>query len=439
MMPALVVALLSAVTPATPATTALPVSPVLPVLQNGDRVVFLGDSITVAHTYGRWIEEYCKLRHPTWSLTFINAGIGGHTAFDGYNRIETDVVAQKPTVVFVNFGMNDSSYPPGTDGAAFEKYMGLILDRLHDVGVRSVVWLDPSPYDVDGIGPGGWNGKRDEKLEKLAQYAHDEGARRHLVVVPWHQTVNDALASWKAAKRNKDKDTRLMPDRIHPNPLAHAVMAATALRAMGEDVSSSALTGKLAGGKLKVDGVGAFDWDAKLPLVMDVSAVKAPLPMVVDAKDALDLGNPDVIALRRLLLRLEGLPGDAHYRVKLGEVDAGRFSSSELARGVDLLASAVPRLEPPKDLRPTLGECTSTTGDPFLNDTWCLFDMLFEKDQLRIAMRNEKVRALPDFVPDRLEKYLTFQGDWIAAVEQEIENRAKATRTAPHTMTISVE
>src|SRR5271154_5576446 len=75
-----------------------------------DRIVFLGDSITEQYQYSSDIELYLTTRFPKWNLTFINAGIGGDSAGGGANRFANHVLAEKPTAVTINFGMNDGGY-----------------------------------------------------------------------------------------------------------------------------------------------------------------------------------------------------------------------------------------------------------------------------------------------------------------------------------------
>ena len=43
--------------------------------QKGDRVVFLGDSITEQYQYSTDIELYLTTRFPGWGLSFLNAGM----------------------------------------------------------------------------------------------------------------------------------------------------------------------------------------------------------------------------------------------------------------------------------------------------------------------------------------------------------------------------
>src|SRR5437763_6935173 len=78
--------------------------------RKGDRIVFLGDSITEQYQYSTYMELYLTTRFPDWDLTFLNAGIGGDTATGGARRFAAHVLAEKPTAVTIDFGMNDGGY-----------------------------------------------------------------------------------------------------------------------------------------------------------------------------------------------------------------------------------------------------------------------------------------------------------------------------------------
>jgi len=65
----------------------------------GDRVVFLGDSITEQRMHTRYVMNYFALRYPGYSITFRNAGWTGDSAGNGLARLERDVLSLKPDVV----------------------------------------------------------------------------------------------------------------------------------------------------------------------------------------------------------------------------------------------------------------------------------------------------------------------------------------------------
>src|SRR5580698_1817993 len=50
-------------------------------IHDGDRVVFLGDSITQQKLYTTYIEAYALTRYPQWKLSFRNTGWGGDTSW----------------------------------------------------------------------------------------------------------------------------------------------------------------------------------------------------------------------------------------------------------------------------------------------------------------------------------------------------------------------
>ena len=87
--------------------------------KDGERAVFLGNSITDGGHYHSYIWLYYMTRFPFMDITVCNAGIGGDTAADMFDRLDGDVFDKKPTVLMVTFGMNDTGYFEfGWDNAA---------------------------------------------------------------------------------------------------------------------------------------------------------------------------------------------------------------------------------------------------------------------------------------------------------------------------------
>ncbi len=413
----------------------LSAAPADPVFRDGDRVVFLGDSITVLHTWTRLVEVSVRLRHPEWSLTFINSGIGGNTAEDALERLDVDVLAHKPTVVFLNFGMNDASFPEGSSGAAFEKNMTAILDALAAAKVRRVVWLDTTPYDTS-VGTGNaLNRRRVARIAELLEFTKQTAAERNLPLVLENDAVTRAIASWKAAKRTEN----LIPDRIHPGPILHGVMAAEALAAIDFDVTPARVKVLVKDGSARVEGRDAgVAWDGEAPLRLDLAGVKAPLPFVLPLADAKLLDSKSLVSLASLHVSVTGLAPKRRYVLRAGTAEVGRFTGAQLSAGVDVMQTAPGRVAPGPE-RADLSICEATTGNPWANDVSCLFNLLFGKDQLRITMRHEKTRGLPDSVPGYLERLSSLQNEWLAAVEGDVQTRVRALATRPHELVLEPE
>src|SRR3954463_11738348 len=84
-------------------------------LRDRDTVVFLGDSITAARTYGKVVENYTLLRFPAREVRFVNSGRGGDTAAGGLKRLDRDVFSQGAAVLIVAYGINDIGWGTKAD------------------------------------------------------------------------------------------------------------------------------------------------------------------------------------------------------------------------------------------------------------------------------------------------------------------------------------
>src|SRR3954452_13333387 len=107
-------------------------------IRDGDTVVFLGDSITAAQTYGKIIENYTLLRFPDRKVRFINAGGGGDTAAGGLARLERDPFDRGATVLIVAYGINDIGWGVRADAEHRTRYLDAILEIVERCNRRNV-------------------------------------------------------------------------------------------------------------------------------------------------------------------------------------------------------------------------------------------------------------------------------------------------------------
>ena len=125
--------------------------------KEGERAVFLGNSITDGGHYHSYIWLYYMTRFPDMPIRVFNGGIGGDTAYDMNKRLDGDIFAMKPSVLMVTFGMNDSGYfeyngdKPKEFGE--QKYQESIKNyqqmekRFKDLPDTRIVMVGTSPYD----------------------------------------------------------------------------------------------------------------------------------------------------------------------------------------------------------------------------------------------------------------------------------------------------
>lgn len=408
----------------------------------GDRVVWLGDSITAAHTYGRYVETFFLLRRPDLNLTFINAGIGGHSALNGLNRLDQDVLSLRPSVVVVNFGMNDAAYPAGSPHAAFIQNIDTIIERLRQGGVQRIIWVEPTPAHTAGIPAQSKLLDRQKQLERLVAEMRKHPVRSDVIKVQWHDQMKQALSA-TASK----PDFKLIPDRIHPSAAGHAIMAAEFLRQIGADLEPAIIESTFRDGVIDTEFRQAGPETKKVHKIrskmdrsngasVDIASALPPVPMVYNAEQTKLLGNKSLEALRGLTWRIKGLEQGARYVIQIDGFSVGRYTGAELSKGVDIMPNDANRKTISVAGKRDLEACKLKDQFVFLNDFECLFDMLYQKDQLRMLMRPDRVRDLPDFGAVRLSTYTSFTNSWIDSASRSISERALEMRRSPHTISI---
>jgi lysophospholipase L1-like esterase len=306
-------------------------------LRNGDTVVFLGDSITAARTYGKIIENYTLLRFPDRSIRFYNAGWGGDTMAGGLARFERDVLIHKPTVVVVAYGFNDIGWGTKANEASKKTYLDALAGILEQCATQKArVYICSAATQADDP----------EKSEhSFLQKMCDEGmdlARakgQHAIDVQrvMRGIQKKVVAYSKAAKESDSKKTSLhAADGVHLNDLGQLVMAYAILKGLDApaEVSSARLdaaTGKaLDSSRCKITDINSAKDRFEFTRLDD------GLPFNYGLFYALHyrfVPVPD--ELNRYMLRVEGL-AEGRWQLTVDERGVGAYTHAQLARGVNL-------------------------------------------------------------------------------------------------------
>lgn len=193
-------------------------------LKEGDRIAFLGDSITQGGAgkggYLWLIEQAINEKLAGKKIELIKAGISGNKVPDLQRRLEKDVTSKKPSIVFIFIGINDvwhSQSGKGTPKDVFESGLNDVIKRIKDAGAL-VVLATPS---VIGEKHDGSN-KMDAMLEEYAAISRKIAKEQGLVLCDLRKEFIDALKEQN--KDNKEKGI-LTGDTVHLNAPGNKLVA----------------------------------------------------------------------------------------------------------------------------------------------------------------------------------------------------------------------
>lgn len=192
------------------------------------RIVCVGDSITGVYYHSGGLRAYPEMLqialqklHPQTKITVRNAGISGDTSKGGLARLERDVLAHKPHLVTVMFGMNDLVRVPVAD---FIANMKQIIQRCRDADAEVVLCTQNSIVDSPQ--------RPVTKLEEYSQAIRDLAKAESLGLADCH-------AAFEAVRAKDPLEWNLLlSDAIHPNMDGHKLFAETIARTItGQGIS----------------------------------------------------------------------------------------------------------------------------------------------------------------------------------------------------------
>src|SRR5687767_9070106 len=148
-------------------------------LKNGDRIIFLGDSLTylggkdepkkhVTKGYVRIVKESLQKKHKDIEVHW--ASTGGGTVQTLLSLLDKKVFPKKPSIVVIQIGCNDAR---GSTKEKFEAGLDELIDRLHKEKIQVIQCTCTSVGEKhDGTNPA------DKNLEIFATVAREVAQRK---------------------------------------------------------------------------------------------------------------------------------------------------------------------------------------------------------------------------------------------------------------------
>jgi len=211
-------------------------------LKKGDRIVFLGDSITQAGVkpdgYVTLLTGAIKAANPDLGIETFGAGISGNKVPNLQARLEKDVIDKKPTIVFIYIGINDVWHwkmdkegkllGGGTTKEIFEAGLKDIIAKINAAGAR-VILCTPSVIGEKNDG----SNERDSMLEEYSVVSRKVATDTGSQLVDLRKAF---IGHLKANNADNAPKGILTGDGVHLNPKGNAFVATEMGKAIGVKV-----------------------------------------------------------------------------------------------------------------------------------------------------------------------------------------------------------
>lgn len=204
----------------------------IPALQDGDRIVFFGDSITQAGAgkggYIRLIEADLKKYRPQLDITLIGAGISGHRVPDLQKRLQRDVLGKQASIVLIYIGINDVWHwhnNRGTKPADFDAGLRDLIAKIQASKAR-VILCTPTVIGEKTDGSNKFDKLLAEYSEISRRVSRDTGTQ----LLDLRERFLHHLATHNP--ENKDRGI-LTRDAVHLNSTGNRFVADQMLEALG--------------------------------------------------------------------------------------------------------------------------------------------------------------------------------------------------------------
>jgi lysophospholipase L1-like esterase len=207
----------------------------------GDKVAFLGDSITQAGqgSPGGYVQLIGSgLAANGVKIEIIGAGISGHKSNQMLDRLERDVLSKKPQWMTLSCGVNDVWH--GDKGVPLEDYkknITSIVDKAQAAGIKVVI-LTSTMIGEDQANP------NNQKLISYNEFLRDLAKEKKCLFADLNGEMQAALAAAvKAQAKPGNKGNLLTSDGVHMAFAGNQMMALGVLKGLGLNAAELAKAG----------------------------------------------------------------------------------------------------------------------------------------------------------------------------------------------------
>lgn len=195
-------------------------------VKSGQKIAFLGDSITAA---GARKGGYCRmvidgLKSEGIEVTGVFAGISGHKSNQMLARLEKDVLSKNPDWMTLSCGVNDVWHGPrGVVLEDYKKNITAIVDQAQAAGVKVMI-LTSTMIKEDQ------KNALNQKLVPYNAFLRELAKEKGCLLADLNAEMQEALKTFPA---DAAKGKQLTRDGVHMNALGNKMMGSGILKAFG--------------------------------------------------------------------------------------------------------------------------------------------------------------------------------------------------------------
>lgn len=203
-------------------------------INNGDKVAFLGDSITAGQTDACFVNLVAiGLKINGREIQALNCGGSGNTSKHMLDRLDRDVIDKKPQVMVLSAGVNDV-YQITVD--EYKTTMTNIVDKAQAAGIK-VVLLTPSMTGEDTWITNANNIKLIPFLDVVRNLAKEKNCILVDINAEMHKIFDEHNSKLDPAA---PKHLYITVDGTHMSPVGNQMFARCILTAFGLDATQIA-------------------------------------------------------------------------------------------------------------------------------------------------------------------------------------------------------
>lgn len=281
-------------------------------LGDGDVVVFYGGTITLERTqkgfqpkYPSFVESFVRAQYPRLRVEFYNRAKEEDRAIPASRRLAKDVLALKPSVAVLCFGMPEARQSAQEPDATkeFAEAMVAMTGRLKEANCR--VWLLSPPCVDEDRFAALRRFKTNQRLKPHVDALKKIASEEKVGFIDWYSVSLSLLAG----QQERHSKFQISEDGVQPTPMGHSVAAVALLRAWSAKPYDHALVIDFKKRTVSCTAGGATIQEGSAPGELAVSLKGIPMfwPLTSGRASQVD-GSWPIEALSRFVVKVKNAP-----------------------------------------------------------------------------------------------------------------------------------